>query len=334
MTTQIEEPKSPGNKNPLTKQLKELRDRIDLVEKACEPISSLDEIRSRIEGLESRQLEKIPTVIAKSTHSNNGSPSPLLVVLPYHAGDLAQAKTLLDWCSQLQDGQPNQFPALLVADSAVPADALKQLHALAKCVFATVRTITTTVTKTGVTANQMFLWASHYIHDNYRLPFLWLEPDCVPLAATWLNDIASAYAKSPMRYLGAVIEQTGQANMPAKHLTGCSVYPNDAWERFSKMKAVTDGTSAWDIAGGLEVAESSQDTPLIQHFWGPDKDGAPVFVAERKPDSPQNHVMLDFIKPGAVLFHRVKGDSLINLLRQKQNGSTVVEPAKAAVLQD
>lgn len=359
--TKTDTPKSTGNKNPLTKQLKELRDKLEshTVQKHLNPEwldSVLKELQENLHTLETAMaehrdrielIEKISGKIqaqlrltdtdipaAPITFNFSSTINPLLVVLPYCTKDAAQALTLLQWCAELQGGLEKFFPALLVADVAVAPDTRKELHQAARKTFATVRTITAQVSQKGWLPNQMFMWAAHYVRDNYRLPWLWLEPDCVPLTPFWLYDLALAYAKSPLRYLGAVIEQTGQPNLPARHLTGCSVYPNDAYDVFSRIPSVANGTAAWDIAGGLTVAEGAQHTPLIQHFWGPAAESAPVFVKERKPDSPPNHVRLDFLKPDAVLFHRTKDNGLIDLLREQRNGSTVEQPAQTVTLQD
>jgi hypothetical protein len=126
-----------------------------------------------------------------------------------------------------------------------------------------------------------------------------------------------------MKYMGAIITQEGQTGLPPKHLTGCSIYPPDAFTTFNAMTPVTNGSQAWDIAGGEKIVNASQNTPLIHHFWGePGK--WPLFVHQRRVSSPENEVMLDFIKPEAVLFHRAKGGDLIPLLRNRKSAENTV----------
>jgi hypothetical protein len=239
----------------------------------------------------------------------------LLAVIATHNGDFTHAENLIRWIGELDGKLP--LPALIVVDQTVAPERCESLFKQAKEFFCHVRLITAQVSQTGWKPNKMFLVAAQYVRDNYGCPFLWLEPDCVPLKPNWLGDINMAYHESPLRYMGAIIEQTGQKGLPPKHLTGCSVYPNDAIDTFDKMASVTGGREAWDIAGGEKIATAAQNTPLIQHFWGePTK--WPVFVEQRAADAPDNHVMLDFLKPDAVLFHRDKEGTLIPILRKNK----------------
>lgn len=242
----------------------------------------------------------------------------LLTVIACHNKDLDQAQRLVGWIGEL-NVPPRKVPAplLIVVDQTVSPERYTALHEEGKKVFSHVRTITVSVLKQGwpSACDTMFMSAARYVRDNYTLPFLWLEPDCVPLKPEWFEELKGAYNGCNMRYLGAVIEQSGQKGMPAKHLTGCSVYPNDSFDDFDKMPEVTSGRQPWDIAGGERIATAAQNTPLIQHFWGGEKT-PPVFVESRAPDAPGNYVMLDFLKPEAVLFHRDKPGNLIPLLRK------------------
>lgn len=245
----------------------------------------------------------------------------VLVVIATFNGDLTLAENLINWISELDGKLP--FPALIVVDQTVPQEKYAALFTLAKTVFSHVRLITIQVAAHGWKPNVMFLQAAKYVRDNYTLPFFWLEPDCVPLKSGWLANINEAYQNSPLRYLGAIVETTGQKGIPPKHLTGCSVYPNDAYDDFEAMPDVNAGRQAWDIGGGERIATASQHTPLIQHFWG-QQDKPPVFIETRAADAPENHVMLDFVRKDAVLFHRSKEGNLIALLRK--NKPTGVPP--------
>jgi hypothetical protein len=246
----------------------------------------------------------------------------IVVVIAAHSGDFEQASRLINWIGELDGKLP--YWLIIAVDQTVEVPRFTALHEAAKKVFNFVRTITLKVPETGWKPNTMFMYCAKYVHDNFSLPFLWLEPDCVPLKPGWLDAIAGAYNNSGLRYMGAIIEQTGQKNLPPRHLTGCSVYPNDAFETFDKMAEVTGGRQAWDIAGGELVATAAQNTPLIHHFWGEPKKW-PVFVETKTPDMPENNVMLDFIKPEAVLFHRDKDSTLIPLLRKAKPAAELTD---------
>jgi hypothetical protein len=242
-----------------------------------------------------------------------------IVVIAAHAGDFEQASRLVNWIGELDTKLA--YSVIIAIDQTVDAPRYTALHQEAKKIFSFARTITLKVPESGWKPNTMFMYCAKYVMDNFRTPFLWLEPDCVPLKRRWLDALTAAYNDSAMRYLGAVIEQTGQKNLPPRHLTGCSVYPNDAFLTFDKMPEVTSGRQAWDIAGGELVASAAQNTPLIHHFWGGPKTW-PVFVDPVPAERPENHVGLDFIRKDAVLFHRDKESTLIPLLRKQMAAQT------------
>lgn len=255
----------------------------------------------------------------------------LLTVIPYCTKDAELTKTLLTWIAEISVFDKTEHKLLLVNDSAVPADTHKEIVALAKHSFGLVFSIPVSPTQ-GHAPTQMFLTACRWIYECSRFDFLWLEPDCVPLKPNWLLEIEAEYEICPMKFMGPLIK-SDQPNMPAVHLTGCSVYPNDAWEIYRDRKPLQTDNVAWDIEAAPAVVPRSLDTKLIQHFWGK-QDQPPVFVESRAANSPENHVTLHFLSPSAVLFHRSKDGSLIKLLRSQvkpKKGRSETEIAKATV---
>ena len=69
----------------------------------------------------------------------------------------------------------------------------------------------------------------------------------------------------------------------------------------------------------------SHNTPLIQHFWGK-PDLAPTFREVKGEHDPENTIPMGFIKPEAVLWHRSKDGTLIDLLRARKNTETPKRP--------
>lgn len=238
---------------------------------------------------------------------------PLLVVIAYHSGDYERTTQLLGWISELGGARPHS--CLLVADEGVSPDQRAALGALAKESFDFVARIPAGV-KTMWAPNGMFLSAAKWINECCKQPWLWLESDCIPLKPGWLDDLAEEYDACPMKFMGPLIKQTDQPDLPPVHLTGCSIYPPDAYGVFAAIPSLQDKIVAWDIEGAGKVVPRSKNTDLIHHFYGP-KDLPPTFVDTRTADDPKNRVTLDFIRKDAVLFHRVKDGSLITLLKKK-----------------
>ena len=247
---------------------------------------------------------------------------PLLVVLPYHAGDLEIATKLVDWIGELGSCKPHSL--LLCADSKVPQDQMRALMEKARPFFSQIATMICTVVEVAKDAkdnpywaqNQMFLAAARQVKTNYRFDFLWLEADAIPIYPGWLDDIAEEYEECARRFMGSIVHQDGQPNMPKDYLNGVAVYPNDAIDIFSEIESVKNGGQAWDIGSAAQIVPKSLNTSLIQHYYGT-KELPPVFVEARASDAPKNHVTPDFVNLTAAIFHRSKDGKLIDILRAK-----------------
>lgn len=241
-----------------------------------------------------------------------------MVCLPFHSGDLSQAKDLLAWIVRL--GKNTKHECLLVADAGVQWDAAASLLNLAQETFGLAKMIATDkpLTSWPAAANQMFLKAAHYVNE----PFLWLEPDCIPIKAGWLDAICDAYAKAGTPFMGAMMT-CQQPGFPAVYLSGNAVYPANAKDIIEPF--LWAGSSSWDIAAAQAITPLATNTLLIQNFWGQPK-LPPTFALTRTAESPENTFTLDNLKPDAVLFHRNKDGTLLRLLRQKLFGVTKQPP--------
>lgn len=258
----------------------------------------------------------------------------ILVVIPCHTADIGSAQQTIEWIRGL-NGTAKRGHCLLVVDAATPKPNIESLKASAKDTFESWDAIGIAAgIKKGVDAsNFMFLHTAKTIQERYRTPWLWLEPDCIPIRPTWLDELEAEYARSPKLYMGAFVHSTDPM-LPKTHVAGCAVYPNKA---FDQLKNFCGKERAWDIEAAASMVPAAQETSLIQHFWGPAKDIFPVFVDTRYPDSPENHVTVDFVKRESALFHRSKDGSLIRLLknamvaeRARQRGLASARPPTAS----
>lgn len=238
--------------------------------------------------------------------------NPLLAVIPYHLNDIESARRLLVWISEL-GGCPGHS-CLLIADAGVPKDQRKSLGELAAKCFSNSGTIPVTIPETGYAPNHMFMLGAQQVMFSYKLPFLWLEPDAVPLCAGWLNKLSEEYDGSPKKYLGPLVE-ADQPGLPAIHLTGVAIYPTDAFTLFDTFASLKSANVAWDMETAVAIVPRAKNSRFMQHLWGT-RELPPTFVKEKTAGQPVNALTLDFIKPEAVLFHRNKDGSLINLLRE------------------
>jgi hypothetical protein len=246
---------------------------------------------------------------------------PLLLTLPYCQKDVALASKVLDWMIELSPLYAHS--CLLVADDAVPHEQKRELQKKAHGAFYFAETINVRVPadRQGwpLGPNFMFTAAARQVAEAYKLPWLWFEPDAVPLVPTWLDRIESAYKLSPKRFLGTHIPSEGQPDVPPVHLSGCAVYAADA---YLGLQPLITGKVPFDMAAAGYSVPRSTHTPLMQHYWG-SQDLAPTFKEDPTPLDPKNTLPLSFLKAEAVMFHRCKDGSLIDLLRQKLNSPSV-----------
>lgn len=238
----------------------------------------------------------------------------LLVVLSYCQKDHESATRLLNWIKEL-DGHVDHA-LLLVADNAVPMETKKAIDALGKAVFTHSETILVNApTPVGdnyhAPAAMMFQKAMGHIEKCYRWPWLWMEPDCVPLKHGWLDALAQAYEDSPKDYMGSTMS-TKQEGLPSTVFFATAVYPQHCYE---ELKGFCDGKQAFDMAFSNHVVPRGINTPLIWHVFGAQND-PPTFKDVKAPGDGPNVGTMDSVPKQAVLMHRCKDGSLITLLRQ------------------
>lgn len=242
----------------------------------------------------------------------------LLCVIPFHQGDVALAADMLKWIRELNSCKDH--PCLLVADGKTGLKAVDIMLTLARDAFQRATVIFTKDCDGGwpVSANKMFKQAAAHIAQREHQPFLWLEPDCVPLKTSWLSDIANEYAGCGKPYMGAMIPCDKQG-LPSMHMNGNGVYPHNA---ILKLGKELDSETAFDIACAELIVPNAANTTLIHHVWGK-KGLPPTFAENRKREDPENTMTLANIPLKAGLFHRCKDRSLTAILRQRMNTNSI-----------
>ena len=236
----------------------------------------------------------------------------MIVAIPYWAGDVDLALTLVEFISQL--GGCHEYDALLVADAAVDWAKSSDLITIANRTFRTATLICTDASvigwKTG--ANALWLLAARHC-QAIGADFLWLEPDAIPLKRGWLVSIDKMRG---VGYFGHIYD-CKQAGMPAKVMSGIAVYPANAYDLLAPIIATAPAT-AFDVSSADAVVPLARSTRLIQHLWG-EMDLPPTFVEARTVDTPRNAFTIEDLSAEAVIFHRNKDQTLIQLLRRRLN---------------
>jgi hypothetical protein len=237
----------------------------------------------------------------------------IITVLAYHRGDFDLAKQLLAWIGSQNEGPINAHLCLL-GDSLLEKDQRLEMKEIAQSAFSSVASapvkVETALQKWPTGPNKMFEKAMAWIQESYRLPFLWMEPDAVTLKKGWLDQIEEAYYGQPSRYMGAFgfPGESPDKTLPERWMTGPGVYPNDASAELARF---CGSEKPFDVVAASTVVARMKESPLFQHFWG--KQNLPPTFVSGKPKAP-NAVNLSFLRPEAVIFHRVKDGSLFRAL--------------------
>jgi hypothetical protein len=144
------------------------------------------------------------------------------------------------------------------------------------------------------------LWLQY--HNKIQGPFLWCEPDCVPVKKDWLDLIAAAYVSGGKPFMGNVVEvfanQNTRTRVP-RHMTGNAVYPDKAYLHAPKLMEA-HGTP-WDVLAAEQILPKMHVTDLIQHEF-------------RAPEIRTLNELNTIIKPNTALYHSDKFAAIARLL--------------------
>jgi len=223
----------------------------------------------------------------------------MLVILPFYSGDKKQAVELSEWILEL--GGVSKHDCILCHDKRTNTDGI--LDTLSKS-FKSVTTIVPYDAADSWPAgpNRMFDYTCRYISELVKKPFLWIEPDAIPLKSNWLDKIEEEYNQCGKPFMGQYVNITDTYKDGINHMSGVAVYPHNV---IAEAPSVLNNiTVAWDIVGALEILPKFYDTKLIQHTW--------------KAQSFKDVGSLCRLREEAVIFHQNKDGSLIKYLRESK----------------
>lgn len=235
----------------------------------------------------------------------------MLCTLPVYKNDVPKLLNLIKWIRQL--GGCKDHDAVIVADADTPSRDVFQIQRESNLAFSATAIATTEKTVRGWPQgpNELFLAAGHFAKKR-NMHWLFLEPDAVPLCPGWLDKIDIQYRVAGARYLGQLVP-CDQPGLPSQHFTGVGVYPADAIDEI-EQRIRSNPNAAFDISTADILVPQATHCDLFQHLWG-ETGNPPTFGHRRIPGT--NVFGLDYLRPGAVLFHRTKDGKLIELLRKK-----------------
>lgn len=231
------------------------------------------------------------------------------VVIPFHNGDARLAIDLVKWIGQLGLVRPGSI--VLLYDSGTSEANISMVFESCREFDMSYKT-ERSVSGWPAGSNVLFGLALESCSD-LKGPWLWLEPDAIPLKAGWLDAIRKEYAACGKRYMGNVYV-CNNPRLPNRLMSGIGVYPADAK---NDLLHFTKTRIAWDVEAARFLVENCHHTKLIHHFWGI-AGLPPTFAPTRTDSSPPNTFTLESIHKDAVIFHRNKDGTLMNLLKEIQ----------------
>lgn len=249
------------------------------------------------------------------------TPTPLLIVLPFHSGDASLLQSLLMFLKELHPKGLKNNNAILLCEDGIEAAVRDSIIRLSKDLFRSVRMTTSVVPDTHKGwprgANVMFETAARQVQLTSKSPWLWLEPDSVPLSRTWLSDIESSYFSSSRLFMGSHVKGRTQTGEIIEHMSGVAVYPTATLLTLGPGVDLAGTAEAFDVLIGPRALARMEETSLIQHFWG-EHETPPTFtksVTSASPPGSTTPSVVDWNR--AALFHRCKDGSLFNFVREK-----------------
>lgn len=228
----------------------------------------------------------------------------MLCVIPFCGKDHLAAANLLAWMAEL-DGQHFSHQVLLVAAFTVRPEERALVKEAAQATFALVTLVRTTLQDERpwpMAPNTMFKCAATFITQQFKVPFWWNEPDCIPLCSGWLDDLEAEYRRAGKPFMGSIVHK------PCTHLTGCAIYPANI--RFYNPAMLAADKIAFDCVQPEVTLRHTHHTSLFHHQWSdPEGPDVPTFKDAAK---------LGIINRNAVVFHRNKDHTLIDRLREQR----------------
>lgn len=224
----------------------------------------------------------------------------LIAAIGFCPNDAWRAERLLDWIYQQNGRKAINGYCVLAPSHDTHAELRHKMTIAAELAFSSVNSIKIGPCSGSNRAehiNNLFRQTALNIYNTFKLPFLWLEPDTVPLRKGWLEELDDAYKDQPRRFMGAHLSvNVTEGQEPQLMLSRPAVYAPDAirdLDGYCKSNAVFERVSA------SAMVPRSTKTRLIQHL--PIVDDTPF----------------DKVRDDACLLHPDKKGRLIDELRKQ-----------------
>lgn len=242
----------------------------------------------------------------------------MLVVIPFCHREEDQAFRLLRWIAEL--GNVSTHDVLIQVPSGVSAETAEKAMAIVRPVFRECELYHLLDDCVDMPFpfphNFTFKRCVDYVDLFKKWPFLFLEPDAIPLCPEWLNRIEAEYNRARKPFMG-YLEYAGQEKI--QHINGVAVYGDIMTYAPSLVSSpipqsrdqIGQNFMSFDVGGAAEMLPHTHVSPLFQFQYQNE--------AKLLKDT-----SLSWLNPDAVIFHTEKTGGLIELLRARRNGTPYV----------
>lgn len=242
----------------------------------------------------------------------------MILVIPFCIKDCKSALNNIRWARELDGKLP--FHAMLAYDSDVPQEYVDKIVAESELTFSKVTKLRYQEWMGNPTwpnpQNYAFQTVVWEIINNQKEPFLFWEPDAIPIRKKWAHDLWRDYQACGKAFMGHVVH--GVVSRTSMHLNGVAIYPPNPHEYSSGMMIPPEGV-AWDVAGSDGCIQNARHSSLIMNVWEADSGFKPVTSGGTPPTFPNQTAVDALVDFDAALFHRCKDSTLIDRLRERRN---------------
>lgn len=227
----------------------------------------------------------------------------MLVIYPFHAGDQENALLNAQWIAHL--GSVEKHQCLLVHDRFTDPQIASEVKAALSTAFRRVVQMPLREGAPGIKGtNLLFRRAVRQVAASSAGPFLWMNPDLIPLREGWLDAIEVAYQMLPRgkRFLGCYCTDS------VPRMAAVGVYPQDCEEHAPNL--VMADANPFHLNAAPQIVPQMAHTELIVDTYAP---------------------VCGVMPPGAVLWHGsddCRNGELIGWLKTQADTSALplVEP--------
>lgn len=226
----------------------------------------------------------------------------MLVISGFCSEDLEAATELHQWISELDTNSNHEL--LLVGSSGLSDEQISGVMKVARQSFPVARAIRQVgpdPKSWPAGPNSMFKTAMEWVKKTGKGPFIWIEPDMIPVCPGWLNKLESDYRTVGKPFYGVI------HNTPFRHLNGGAIYPVN----IGAFNPHIFGASRlpFDCVRPELTLKHAHNSNLMQRMLADPSANQAMHFPDKE--------SLNVIKTETVLFHGCKDLSLVQRLRER-----------------